>query len=55
LTTPGLLKTKVDLKALQHCPDFVERHSLLDGVTKAIPYPKAGFNCQRDYEGNEYV
>lgn len=52
MTNPGLWKTKTDMRALQHCPDFVERHSLLDGVTAAIPYPKAGFNCQRDYGVN---
>ena len=49
LADPTLFKPGVDLNKLQHCPDFVERHSLLDGVTKAIPYPKKGFNCNRGY------
>ena len=30
----------------QHCPDFDERHTLLDGRTIAIPYPAAGWNCK---------
>jgi len=38
-----------DTSKLEHCPDFNERHSLLNGVTKAVPYPQAGFNCNKDY------
>jgi len=28
----------------EHCP-IDERKVLQDGVTRAIPYPKPGFNC----------
>jgi hypothetical protein len=38
-----------DIQTLEHCPDFNERFSLLNGVTKAVPYPQAGFNCNADY------
>jgi hypothetical protein len=38
-----------DISKLEHCPDFNERHSLLNGVTKAVPYPQPGFNCNKDY------
>ena len=31
--------------SVEHCPDFNERMVLKDGVTKAIPYPQAGYNC----------
>jgi len=44
---PGL--KGFDLTTLEHCPDFNERHVLLNGVTKAVPYPQAGFNCNKDY------
>merc|ERR1712216_1045009 len=38
-----------DIQTLEHCPDFNERMTLLNGVTKAVAYPKAGFNCNADY------
>merc|ERR1711939_975155 len=38
-----------DLKGLQHCPDFNERMTLLDGRTRGIPYPEPGFNCNGNY------
>ena len=28
-----------DIQSLEHCPDFNERHVLLNGVTRAVPYP----------------
>jgi len=36
-------------KKLEHCPDFVDRFTLVDGRTDAVAYPKAGFNCNPDY------
>ena len=30
---------------LEHCPDFNERYTLRNGTDMAVPYPKAGFNC----------
>jgi len=38
-----------DINTIQHCPDFNERFTLLDGVTKAVAYPQPGFNCNADY------
>jgi len=35
--------------ALEHCPDFDERMTLLDGKTVGIPYPKEGFNCNAEW------
>jgi len=37
------------MKALEHCPDFNERQTLLDGKTRGVPYPTKGFNCNGDY------
>ena len=34
---------------LEHCPDFVERHTLTNGATRAVPYPKKGYNCNPDF------
>ena len=34
---------------LEHCPDFVERFTLVNGATRAIPYPQKGYNCNPDY------
>ena len=31
---------------LQHCPNFNERMTLLDGKTKAVSYPNKGYNCK---------
>ena len=39
---------KVDfsgLKGLEHCPDFNERFTLVNGRTRAIAYPNPGYNC----------
>jgi len=44
---PGL--KGFDLSTLEHCPDFNERMTLLNGKTKAVAYPTAGFNCNADY------
>jgi len=38
-----------DIQSLEHCPDFNERFTLLNGVTKAVAYPQPGFNCNADY------
>jgi len=38
-----------DLSKLEHCPDFNERFTLLNGRTKAVSYPNPGFNCNADY------
>ena len=40
------------VQTLQHCPDFNERFTLVDGKTKAVPYPAVGFNCNPDYQLN---
>ena len=34
---------------LEHCPDFVERFTLTNGATRAIPFPQTGYNCNPDY------
>jgi len=34
-----------NLDHLEHCPDFNERYTMRNGTDMAIPYPKAGFNC----------
>jgi hypothetical protein len=36
---------KPNLDHLEHCPDFNERYTLVNGRTLAVPYPKEGFNC----------
>ena len=38
-----------DIAGLEHCPDFVERHTLVNGATRAVPYPQKGYNCNADY------
>jgi len=38
-----------DKNKLEHCPDFNERMTLLDGKTRGVPYPTKGFNCNADY------
>ena len=38
-----------DMQSLEHCPDFNERFTLLNGVTRAVAYPAAGYNCNADY------
>ena len=37
------------LGGLEHCPDFNERMTLVNGRTKAIAYPANGFNCTEEY------
>ena len=39
----------VNMSTLEHCPDFNERMTLLNGKTKAVAYPAAGFNCNADF------
>jgi len=39
----------LDLSTIEHCPDFNERFTLLNGVTKAVAYPQPGYNCNADY------
>ena len=41
--------TGFNIGSLEHCPDFNERKTLLNGKTKAVSYPQAGFNCNADY------
>jgi hypothetical protein len=38
-----------NINTLEHCPDFNERMTLLNGKTKAVSYPQKGFNCNADY------
>merc|ERR1712159_66425 len=38
-----------DLSGLEHCPDFNERFTLVNGRTRAIAYPNNGFNCNPEY------
>ena len=33
---------------LEHCPDFDERHTLVNGRVRGIPWPAKGFNCQNE-------
>lgn len=37
------------MRGLEHCPDFNERFTLVNGRTRAIPYPENGYNCTREY------
>jgi hypothetical protein len=36
-----------EIGKLENCPDFDERYTLIDGKTKAVPYPNKGYNCQK--------
>jgi hypothetical protein len=38
-----------DLSGLEHCPDFNERFTLVNGRTRAIAYPNNGYNCSAEY------
>ena len=38
----------VDFGKLEHCPDFDERFTLVDGRTQAVPYPRKGYNCHKE-------
>ena len=40
---------KSDIAGLEHCPDFDERHTLVNGKTRAVPYPNKGYNCNPEY------
>ena len=42
---PEVPRGAPNLDHLEHCPDFNERYTLVNGRDLAIPYPKAGFNC----------
>ena len=44
LNAPAL--PNFEVKKLEHCPDFNERFTLVNGTTKAVPYPVKGYNCQ---------
>ena len=33
---------------LEHCPDFDERHTLVNGRVRGIAWPAKGFNCQNE-------
>ena len=33
--------------AVEHCPDFDERQTLVNGRTQAVAYPAKGWNCHR--------
>ena len=33
----------------EHCPDFNERFTLVNGRTRAIPYPQKGWNCNPEW------
>jgi hypothetical protein len=47
-TAPAALPA-FDAERLEHCPDFDERMTLKDGLTRGIAYPKAGYNCHSDW------
>ena len=51
LPTPGPWSPSSNFKprAVEHCPDFDERMTLVNGKTRAIPYPKKGWNCNPDW------
>ena len=45
-----------EVQPLQWCPDYDERHVLLDGKTAAVAWPEKGFNCKTFHtvlEGNK--
>ena len=42
-------KTPTPWATLEHCPDFDERFTLVDGKTRAVPYPRKGFNCNPEW------
>jgi hypothetical protein len=42
-------KTPTPWATLEHCPDFDERFTLVDGRTRAVPYPRKGYNCNPEY------
>ena len=33
---------------LEHCPNMSERMTLVDGLTKAVPWPATGANCHKE-------
>ena len=37
-----------DRTKLEHCPDFDQNFTLVDGRTKAVACPKKGCNCTSD-------
>ena len=46
---PAPVKPSFNPRNTEHCPDFNERFTLVDGLTRAIPYPQSGWNCNADY------
>ena len=38
-----------DIAPLEHCPDFDYRFTLVDGKTRAVPYPQPGYNCNNNF------
>ena len=42
-------KTPTPWSTLEHCPDFDERFTLVDGRTRAVPYPRKGYNCNPEW------
>ena len=38
-----------DIANLEHCPDFDYRFTLLNGKTRAVPYPQSGYNCNNNF------
>ena len=46
---PAAAKPAFNPRNVEHCPDMHERFTLVDGLTRAIPYPNAGWNCNQDY------
>jgi hypothetical protein len=40
---------KFSPRSVEHCPDFNERFTLVDGKTRAVAYPAKGWNCNADY------
>ena len=36
---------KIHKRELPSCPDYVTKFNLVDGKTKAVSYPKKGYNC----------
>ena len=46
---PPTIPVIPDLSGLEHCPDFNERYTLVNGRTRAIAYPNNGYNCNPEY------
>ena len=46
----GAADLAAQVQGLQWCPDFDDYHTLKDGHTAAIPWPKNGYNCKEFHE-----